>query len=119
MRGGTVVGNPWTFPFIWVGVFNVGSWILSSDSDVEAHDVDFLEILTESMVAMHRLDFEYLVETSGPVVWPMLIGCIPVAVFVWILFFMPLRPMISRYQAARHHKRTRTRKLRKREKAKS
>jgi len=109
---GTVVGNPWTFPFIWVAVFNVGNWIVDSD-DVSAGEVDFLHVLTESMEAMHRLDFEYLLETSAPVMVPMLVGCVPVAIFVWILFFMPLRPMISKYQAARHHKRTR--KARKRE----
>jgi len=38
---GTAVGNPWTFPFIWVGVFNVGSWLLRADG-VEVGEVDFL-----------------------------------------------------------------------------
>lgn len=103
---GTAVGNPWTFPFIWVGVFNVGSWILRADG-VDAKEVDFLDVLTESMEAMHRLDFEYLAEMSGPVLLPMLVGCIPVTIFVWLLFYIPLRPIISKYQAARHHRRTR------------
>jgi len=26
---------------------------------------------------------------------------------VWLLFYFPLMPMISKYQAARHHRRTR------------
>lgn len=114
---GTVVGNPWTFPFIWVGVFNVGRFIMHVDESgrVAATDVDFLDVLTESMEAMHRLDFEFLMETSAPVMVPMLVGCVPVAVFVWILFFVPLRPMIAKYQSARHHKRTR--KARKRHEA--
>lgn len=103
---GTAVGNPWTFPFIWIGVFNVGSWILRTD-DVDAKEVDFLDVLTESMEAMHRLDFEFLAHTAGPVLWPMLVGSVPVGVFVWLLFYLPLRPMISKYQAARHHRRTR------------
>jgi len=103
---GTAVGNPWTFPFIWVGVYNVGSWIVNAEG-VDARDVDFLDVLTESMEALHRLDFQYLVDTSGPVLWPMLVGSVPVAVVVWILFYVPLQPMISKYQAARHHRRTR------------
>jgi len=107
---GTVVGNPWTFPFIWVGVYNVGSWILRADG-VNAKEVDFLEVLTHSMQAFHRLDFAYLAETSGPVLWPMLVGCVPVAVLVWFVCYVPLLPMIKKYQAARHHRRTR--KLRK------
>jgi len=103
---GTAVGNPWTFPFIWVGVYNVGTWILRADG-VDAKQVDFLDVLTESMEAMHRLDFEFLAETSGPVLLPMLVGCVPVAIVVWLLFYFPLMPMISKYQAARHHRRTR------------
>ncbi|MFC1672838.1 DUF2062 domain-containing protein [Pseudomonadota bacterium] len=103
---GTAVGNPWTFPFIWVGVYNVGSWLTRANGTA-AHEVDFLDILTESMEALHRLDWEYLVETSAPVVWPMLVGCVPVGIFVWFLFYMPLNPVISKYQAARHHRRTR------------
>jgi len=105
---GTVVGNPWTFPFIWVGVFNVGNFILNSSGSgaVVAKNIDFLHVLTESVAAMHRLDFNYLFETSAPVVWPMLVGCVPVAILVWIIFFVPLKPMISKYQTARYHKRT-------------
>lgn len=103
---GTAVGNPWTFPFIWIGVFNVGSWILRVDG-MDAKEVDFLDVLSESMEAMHRLDFDYLLETSGPILLPMLVGCVPVSLFVWVLFYIALRPVISKYQAARHHRRTR------------
>lgn len=110
---GTVVGNPWTFPFIWAGVFKVGSWIVHVH-DVEAHEVNFLEVLTESMAATHRLDFGYLFDTAWPVLFPLLVGSVPVGIFVWVLSYFPLRPMISKYQAARHHKRTR--KLRKAQK---
>ena len=111
---GTAVGNPWTFPFIWVAIYNVGSWIVRTNG-VKAHDVDFLDVLTESMEAMHRMDFQFLMDTSGPVLWPMLVGSVPVGVLVWIISYLPLRPMISKYQAARHHRRTR--KVRKLEKA--
>ena len=112
---GTVVGNPWTFPFIWVGVFNVGRFIMHVDEagGVVAKDVDFLNVMTKSMEAMHRLDFQFLIETSAPVMVPMLVGSVPVAIVVWMIFFFPLRPMIAKYQAARHHKRTR--KARKRQ----
>ncbi|OEJ69420.1 DUF2062 domain-containing protein [Magnetovibrio blakemorei] len=103
---GTAVGNPWTFPFIWIGVFNVGSWIMRID-DADAKHVDFLDVLTESMQAFHRLDFEFLAETSGPILVPMLVGAVPVSILVWILFYVTLRPMISKYQAIRHHRRTR------------
>ena len=103
---GTAVGNPWTFPFIWVAVFNVGSWVVR-DNGVEAEEVDFLNVLTESMEAMHRLDFGFLFDTAWPVLFPLLVGSVPVGIVVWFIFYVPLRPMISKYQAARHHKRLR------------
>lgn len=103
---GTAVGNPWTFPFIWIGVFNVGSWILRAEG-TDAQRVDFLDVLTDSMQAFHRLDFQYLADTSGPILLPMLVGAVPVSILVWILFYVALRPMISKYQAVRHHRRTR------------
>lgn len=109
---GTVVGNPWTFPFIWVAVYNVGNWLMLADG-VHAQQVDFLEVLTESMRALHAFDFNYLFDTAWPVLLPLLVGCVPVSILVWFIFYLPLRPMISKYQAGRHHRRTR--KARRRE----
>ena len=59
------------------------------------------------MEALIRFDVSYLVQTSGPVLWPMFIGSLPTVVVVWAIFYFPLQPMISRYQSARHHRRTR------------
>lgn len=109
---GTVVGNPWTFPFIWVGVYNVGNWLMLADG-VHAQQVDFLDVLTESMQALHAFDFTYLFDTAWPVLLPLLVGCVPVSIAVWFISYLPLRPMISKYQAGRHHRRTR--KARRRE----
>lgn len=103
---GTVVGNPWTFPFIWVAVFKVGNWILLAEGE-EVHHIKFLDVLTESMKALHELNFDYLFDTAWPVLFPMLVGCVPVGILVWFVFYLPLRPMISKYQAGRHHRRTR------------
>ena len=102
---GTAVGNPWTFPFIWIGVFNTGQWLLRQDG-MSAQDIDFIDVLTESTEALYKLDLDLFVEVGGPVMWPMLIGCVPWVIGVWIVFYFPLRPIISKYQAARHHKRT-------------
>lgn len=101
---GTAVGNPWTFPFIWVGVYEVGSW-LTDINGLHAHHVDFLEVLTESMQALYALDFQYLGDVGWPVLAPMLAGCLPVGIFVWGLSYITLRPMIAKYQSARHHRR--------------
>lgn len=103
---GTAVGNPWTFPFIWVWIYNSGAWILGS-GHTNAENVDFVDIFAHSMEALLRFDIPFLVETSAPVLWPMLIGSLPTALVVGLIFYFPLEPTISRYQSARHHRRTR------------
>ena len=39
---GTAVGNPWTFPFIWTLIFNLGVWIGAAGSG-SAHSHDILQ----------------------------------------------------------------------------
>lgn len=106
---GTAVGNPWTFPFIWVWIYNVGLWMVGN-SHASAADVDFATVFSTSMEALIRFDLAFLAQTSGPVLWPMLVGSIPTALVTWIIFYAPLQPIISRYQTARHHRRTKSRK---------
>jgi len=62
---------------------------------------------------VHNFDFTFLFDTAWPVLLPLLVGSVPVSFLVWFIFYLPLRPMISKYQAARHHRRTH--KLRRRE----
>ncbi len=109
---GTAVGNPWTFPFIWVWIYNVGVMMVG-DNHVGAEEVEFAVVFSRSMEALLRVDLIYLFETAAPVLWPMLVGSVPTAIVVWFLFYLPLSPMIARYQAARHHRRTRKRIQRK------
>ena len=69
---GTAVGNPWTFPFIWVLIYSVGTSILGSrpiDADVSA------------------LSFTMLLEYPGTMLVSMLIGGMVVG---GILFFFTL-----------------------------
>ena len=56
---GTVVGNPWTFPLIWVVIHSVGIWILGTPT-------------TETDVSM--LSYEILMESPGSVLVSMMLG---------------------------------------------
>src|SRR3546814_13256871 len=38
---GTDVGNPWTFPFIWLWTFSLGHWMLRSGRRWKAQHQDF------------------------------------------------------------------------------
>ena len=39
---GTLVGNPWTFPFIWVGIYRLGLMMGAGDSRNEELDFFFI-----------------------------------------------------------------------------
>lgn len=56
---GTVVGNPWTFPLIWVVIHSVGIWILGTPT-------------TDTDVSM--LSYEILMESPGSVLVSMMLG---------------------------------------------
>ncbi len=98
---GTAVGNPWTLPFIWTLIYNLGVWMGAGNNSASASELDFAMIFSSSMDAMLTFDMAYLFETAWPVLWPMFIGGVPAFAVVWVLFFIPLRPFIRNYQSKR------------------
>ncbi|TNE37451.1 MAG: DUF2062 domain-containing protein, partial [Alphaproteobacteria bacterium] len=95
---GTVVGNPWTFPFIWALVYNVGNWILGHPEGQAVLNEATLRAFFDGVWAG---DWAHVTHIFLDVIHPMLIGSIPVGIFVWIIFFYPLRALIRRF----HHRR--------------
>jgi uncharacterized protein (DUF2062 family) len=82
---GTAVGNPWTFPFIWIWIYNLGSWILGSGKDFGG------DAITLSYLWNHPLD----------VLLPMMVGSVPTGILIWLVFFWPIRRMVRGYQSHR------------------
>ncbi len=82
---GTAVGNPWTFPFIWIWIYNLGSWILGSGNELGN------AVLSLSYLLDHPLD----------ILLPMLVGSVPTAILIWLVFFWPIRRMLHGYQSHR------------------
>lgn len=83
---GTVVGNPWTFPLIWLWIFNLGKWVLGWEAGRE---------LPESM------SFTLIVDYPWEIFLPMLVGGIPTALVAWFTFFFPVKRVVASYQKAR------------------
>jgi uncharacterized protein (DUF2062 family) len=70
---GTVVGNPLTFPFIWLATYNVGAALLGREAKGEV--VLDLPAIPENAVNAGMMDFaERLSQRIEPVFLPMLIG---------------------------------------------
>lgn len=82
---GTVVGNPWTFPFIWYWIYKLGSWILGSGSTLQSH----------------HITLSYLVNHPMDVLLPMMVGSVPTSILAWFLFYWPIRRMVHSYQVHR------------------
>ncbi|MBL6931858.1 MAG: DUF2062 domain-containing protein [Rhodospirillales bacterium] len=101
---GTAVGNPWTFPFIWTLTYNLGVWMGAGDNNTSASELDFATIFSSSMDAMLTFNIAYLFETAWPVVWPMFVGGLPSFFVVWVIFFIPLKPIIRNYQSKRRNR---------------
>lgn len=91
---GTAVGNPWTFPFIWAGVYWLGGRILGYEPGQELP---------------RELTMEYIFQEPVTVLLPMAVGGAPAVVVVWFVFFIPLRRIIGNYQQHRRQQRARRR----------
>jgi len=89
---GTAVGNPWTFPIIFALTDHVGAFLLGQDvmDKIPVWDLDKL---------LHS-PFEYIISFS-PIVFPLFVGSIPVAIIVWIVFYFSFKGLIVRYRQAR------------------
>lgn len=87
---GTWVGNPISFPFIWLATFKLGHFIMGTTGHVSSLDMLSLETLLS-----HPMDmFE-------PVILPMAIGGLPIGVIMAVATYYPCRTLIGLYQARR------------------
>lgn len=84
---GTVVGNPWTFPFIWAWTFAFGRWLIGHTREIEP--------------LPQHLSLHYIFENLGEVFLPMLVGSIPTAVAAWFVTYFLVHRLVRGYQRAR------------------
>ncbi|MDH5748511.1 MAG: DUF2062 domain-containing protein [Rhodospirillales bacterium] len=103
---GTAVGNPWTFPFIWIWIYELGHGLIGTDA-VGGEKQDFISLFSSIIESFLRLDLSFFIDKAFPVWFPMLIGSLPTALVVWIIFYIPLRPLIDKYQNRRRRRRRR------------
>ncbi len=78
---GTAVGNPLSFPFIWVATYETGQFILHGSFSGASH----------SMSIGARLRHMELESLWGPLIKPMLIGAVPVGIAFALVFYVVTR----------------------------
>lgn len=89
---GTVVGNPWTFPFIWYWTYRLGTMILGVDDELGSDAFSIARIWDDPV---HQL---------GPILIPMTVGSIPTFIVTWVIVYIPLRGIVAGYQNQRRHR---------------
>lgn len=98
---GTAVGNPWTFPFIWVWIHELGRRMGIGGSGHPTTPLDFPGLFSNIMEALLAFDIHFLYETAWPIFAPMLAGGIPTAICAGIITYLMAKRVIVAYRAAR------------------
>lgn len=98
---GTAVGNPLTFPFLYALAYRVGVAMLGAPVAADEEDAErAAAIATEVATGGEGLDLQALAE-----LWPTFaatfVGALPVALAMFVLWYVPLRALVARFQAAR------------------
>lgn len=87
---GTAVGNPWTFPFIWIWVYQFGCWIYFDDSTREIDHYNFNDLFMNITYSLINGNFQSTLNLAKPILLPMTIGSLPTMIFIWIIFYFTL-----------------------------
>jgi len=87
---GTFVGNPWTFPFIWIFTYRLGCAILGLEAGMHPSIELSLGDLLHSPF-----------RSIAPMLGPMIVGSIPVAIATWWITYLPSKYLITVHRRRR------------------
>lgn len=118
VAAGTLVGNPWTFPFMWLASYELGHFLLGADpagtapipwrlQDLSGYvGVAFAQATADGTLSM----LKRLAADFGTIARPVLVGGIPLGVVAGLLTYFPLVRAIAAYQDARRRRREQRRR---------
>ena len=90
---GTAVGNPWTFPFIWVGTYEVGKVFLDVDTIISG-ERPFLRMFGGLYRSIRTFNGDLFIDRVMPTLLPMIAGSIPIAIIAGVVsYFVVLKPI--------------------------
>ena len=96
---GTVVGNPITFPFIWIASYNVGAAMLglSTRDEISLTTDDAVGFFTDGPIAFCKM----LWDSVEPVIWPMVLGGIPLGLVCGFVCYWIVLSTLRKFRARR------------------
>lgn len=89
---GTFIGNPLTFPFIWVASYQLGNWALGEDAKVSNID------LSDGI-------FHKSIEQIWPLIKPMTIGGVPLGILAGAVTYYLVKKAAESYRNKRRARR--------------
>lgn len=96
---GTVVGNPWTFPIIWILIFKTGKFLLSQNMII--NHVDFIAFFHNLMQSVITFDVQFFLDNVWPVLLTMIVGSIPYVIISWLISYFLLKNFIEKLKKIR------------------
>lgn len=99
---GTIIGNPWTFPFIWAAVLYTGHFLLGHTQI--ATNIDFLATFKAAGDALYSLNWHKFGQDVWPIIYPMLIGCIPFYIASWIISYKLMKKTMDKLEQRKQQK---------------
>jgi len=109
---GTVIGNPWTLPVIWLSTYEIGHLIIGRGG-IEGANLNFTQMFQGLLQSMIEADGHLFLEQVWPILMPMLVGSIPCATLTWIFVYTVCFRLTATYQSRRKAKRlVKARKIR-------
>ena len=94
---GTAVGNPFTFPAIWLVTHRAGTFMLGRAEGNEAHIERFGQKLWHADGSITDI----LIRMWEPLIFPMLVGGVPLGIAVGIGVYGIARSAVTTFQEAR------------------
>ena len=94
---GTAVGNPFTFPAIWLATYRLGSSILGRAGAKEGAAENLHDVFLAATGPWH----EAIVGMWQPLIWPMLVGGVPLGLLAAAIAYGATSQAATSFQAAR------------------
>ena len=78
---GTFIGNPFTFPFIWIFIYQVGNIFFKNDKNFSL-----------------EFTFQSLFDQGYDILIPMLIGSLIVSIPIWLISYFSVKFLMSSFK---------------------
>jgi uncharacterized protein (DUF2062 family) len=90
---GTIVGNPWTFPFIWAWSAELGNFILH-EKMIQHKPINFDHLSLDTVMNNFEMYWDNYI-------YPMTIGGVPTGILAALAFYFIIKYQIDKYRQVR------------------